>query len=138
MAPAVWWLSDRKDGSINLVSESAPQIWVRQNLGVPSALVELIFTFTQIRATLNHVEVLVERQNITLSIDKDILQKVKILAVKQNTSVSALLTHLLEDIINQQEGYNTASKNHLRLLKQNFDLGTNGSIDYSRDELHAR
>ena len=79
-----------------------------------------------------------EKQNITLSIDKDILQKVKILAVKQNTSVSALLTHLLEDIIAHQEGYITASKNHLRLLQQDFDLGTNGSIDYSRDELHAR
>ncbi len=78
------------------------------------------------------------RQNITLSIDKDILQKVKILAVKQNTSVSALLTHLLEYIVTREEGYQTASKNHLRLLQQEFDLGTNGSIKWSRDELHAR
>ena len=78
------------------------------------------------------------RQNITLSIDKDILQKVKILAVKQNTSVSALLTHLLEYIVAREEGYQTASQNHLRLLQQEFDLGTNGSIKWSRDEIHAR
>ena len=79
-----------------------------------------------------------DRQNITLSIDKDILQKVKILAVKQNTSVSALLTHLLEYIVAREEGYQNASQNHLRLLQQEFDLGTNGSIKWSRDELHAR
>ena len=78
------------------------------------------------------------RQNITLSIDKDILQKVKILAVKQNTSVSALLTHLLEYIVAREEGYQNASQNHLRLLQQEFDLGTNGSIKWSRDEIHAR
>jgi hypothetical protein len=79
-----------------------------------------------------------DKQNITLSIDKDVLQKIKILAVKQNTSISALLTHLLEDIVAREEGYRTASQNHLRLLNQEIDLGTNGSIDWTRDELHAR
>ncbi len=78
------------------------------------------------------------RQNITLSIDKEILQKVKILAVKQNTSVSALLTHLWEYIVAREEGYQPASQNHLRLLQQEFVLGTTGSIKWSRDELHAR
>jgi predicted transcriptional regulator len=79
-----------------------------------------------------------ERQNITLSINKEILQKVKIIAVKQSTSVSALLTRLLEDFISREEGYQAASQNHLRLLQQEFDLGTNGSTNWSRDELHAR
>ena len=79
-----------------------------------------------------------EKQNITLSIRKNLLQKVKILAVKQSTSVSALLTNILEDIVAREEGYQTASQNHIRSLQQEFDLGTNGSIDWSRDELHAR
>ena len=78
------------------------------------------------------------RQNITLSIDKDILQKVKIIAVKQGTSVSTLLTKLLEDIVTREEGYQIGRQNHLRLLDEEFDLGTEGSIDWSRDELHAR
>jgi len=78
------------------------------------------------------------RQNITLSIDKEILQKVKIIAVKQNASVSALLTHLLEEIVAREEGYQTASQNHFQLLQQEFNLGTNGSINWSRDELHDR
>lgn len=79
-----------------------------------------------------------EKQNITLSIRKDILQKVKILAVTQSTSVSALLTNLLEDIIAREEGYQTARQNHSWLLSQELDLGTSGSIDWTRDELHAR
>lgn len=79
-----------------------------------------------------------EKQNITLSIRKDVLQKVKILAVKQSTSVSALLTNLLEDIVNREEGYQAANKNYSRVLQQEINLGTNGSIDWSRDELHDR
>jgi len=79
-----------------------------------------------------------EKQNITLSIRKDLLQKVKIIAVKRSSSVSAMMTNLLEDIVALDEGYQTASQKHIRLLQQEVDLGTNGSMDWSRDELHAR
>ena len=79
-----------------------------------------------------------ENQNITLSIRKDILQKVKILAVKQRTSVSALMTNLLEDIVARDEGYQTAQQKYSRLLQEELDLGTKGVMDWSRDELHAR
>jgi len=79
-----------------------------------------------------------EKQNITLSIRKDVLQKVKIIAVKRNSSVSAMMTNLLEDIVALDEGYQIASQKHIRLLQQEIDLGTNGSIDWSRDELHDR
>ena len=79
-----------------------------------------------------------ENQNITLSIRKDILQKVKILAVKQRTSVSALMTNLLEEIVARDEGYQTAQQKYSLLLQQDLDLGTKGVMDWSRDELHAR
>jgi len=79
-----------------------------------------------------------ENQNITLSIRKDILQKVKILAVKQRTSVSALMTNLLEEIVARDEGYQTAQQKYSLLLQQDRDLGTKGVMDWSRDELHAR
>ena len=79
-----------------------------------------------------------ENQNITLSIRKDILQKVKILAVKQRTSVSALMTNLLEEIVARDEGYQTAQQKYSLLLQQDRDLGTKGVMDWSRDELHDR
>ena len=79
-----------------------------------------------------------EKQNITLSIRKDVLQKVKIIAVKRSSSVSAIMTNLLENIVALEEGYQTASQKYNRVLQQEIDLGTKGSIDWSRDELHAR
>ncbi len=79
-----------------------------------------------------------KKQNITLSIRKDILQKVKIMAAKQNTSISGLMTDVLEDVVAQDEGYQAASQNYHRLLGKEFDLGTKGSIGWSRDELHDR
>jgi hypothetical protein len=79
-----------------------------------------------------------ENQNITLSIRKDILQKVKILAAKQRTSVSGLMTNLLEDIVARDEGYQNAQQKYSLVLQQDLDLGTKGVMDWSRDELHAR
>jgi hypothetical protein len=79
-----------------------------------------------------------ERQNITLSIPKNILQKVKLLAVKQGTSVSTLMARVLEDIVSEEEGYKAAQLRHQKLIKKGFDLGTHGSIPFTRDDLHAR
>ena len=79
-----------------------------------------------------------EKQNITLSIRKDILQKVKILAVKQSTSISALMTEVLEQIVNREEGFQAARQEHTRLLKEGTELGTYGSIEWTRDDLHDR
>lgn len=64
-----------------------------------------------------------EKQNITLSIRKDILQKIKIVAVKQSTSVSALLTRVLEEIVSREDGYQHARHNHIRFLNEGADPG---------------
>ena len=79
-----------------------------------------------------------ERQNITLSVPKETLQKVKILAVRQGTSVSALMTQVLEEIVTGEESYLAARRRHLKLLQKGLDLGTLGSIRWTRDELHTR
>ena len=46
-----------------------------------------------------------EMQNITLSLPKDVLRKVKLLAVQQGTSVSGLLKSELERLVAQEERY---------------------------------
>ena len=79
-----------------------------------------------------------ETQNITLSIPKDILQKVKLLAVQRRTSVSGLLTQTLERLATQEDAYVTAQQRHLQLLEQGADLGTNGQILTRREDLHER
>jgi hypothetical protein len=77
-------------------------------------------------------------QNVTLSIPKDILRKAKILAINKNTSLSGLLTQTLADLVAHQESYEQARQRNLILLKNGFNLGTQGQIAWKREELHER
>lgn len=79
-----------------------------------------------------------DKQNITLSIPKDVLQKIKLLAVKKGTSVSGLMAHVLEEIVAEEEGYQDSRLRHLALLEQGLDLGSKGSSSWTREDLHAR
>ena len=79
-----------------------------------------------------------ETQNITLSISKDVLLKVKLLAVKRQTSISGLLAQTLERLVQQEDAYTHARQRHLQRLEKSIDLGTGGQILTQRDELHER
>ncbi|MGQ9585538.1 MAG: CopG family transcriptional regulator [Anaerolineae bacterium] len=79
-----------------------------------------------------------ERQNITLSIPKEILRKVKAIAVQRRTSVSGLLTEALEEMVRQENAYAHARQRHLQWLEQGADLGSGGRILTRREELHDR
>ncbi len=79
-----------------------------------------------------------ETQNITLSIPKETLYKVKLLAVKQGTSVSGLLTRTIERLVEQEDVCIRARQRHLQLLERGADLGTDGQVLTRRHELHER
>ena len=79
-----------------------------------------------------------EKQNVTLSLPKDILQQAKIIAIQRNTSLSNLLTQALTDIVRQSEKYVQAQEHHLTVLKDGTDLGTYGEMNWSREDLYER
>lgn len=79
-----------------------------------------------------------ERQNITLSLPKDLLQKAKILAIKKNTSLSGLLSDFIAKITDEEEAYQLAQTRHRRLLKKGYDFGLEGEISWKREDLHER
>lgn len=79
-----------------------------------------------------------ETQNVTLAIPKDILRKAKIIAVQKNTSLSGLLTGALTDLVSHQEAYEQARQRNLEMLRHGFNLGTQGKINWTREELHER
>jgi hypothetical protein len=79
-----------------------------------------------------------ETQNVTLSLPKDVLLKVKLLAVKRRTSLSGLLTQTLETLVEREDAFNRARLRHLECLEHSSDLGTGGVGPSSRDELHER
>ena len=60
------------------------------------------------------------------------------LAVQRGTSVSGLLTAQIEQLLSQEELYARARQRHVRLLEKGINLGTQGQILTTRDELHER
>lgn len=79
-----------------------------------------------------------EKQNVTLSLPKSLLKNAKALAVSKDKSLSELLKESLEEKISEATGYKKAKERQLRLIKQGFNLGTEGMISFSRESLHER
>lgn len=75
------------------------------------------------------------KQNVTLSLDKELLRRAKVLAAQQGTSVSALLTRELEELLRRERAYDRARATALGFLARGFHLG--GKIP-ARQEWHAR
>ena len=76
------------------------------------------------------------KQNVTISLDRQTLRKVKVLAAKRDTSISGLLAEQIEILVGEDEAYELAERQALSLLNQGFHLG--GAIRVKRDELHER
>jgi len=76
------------------------------------------------------------KQNITLSIEKDLIKNAKILAAKRQTSISRMLGEELQKLIEDSNKYKLAKKQALNYISRGFHLG--GKITVSREELHER
>jgi hypothetical protein len=74
--------------------------------------------------------------NVTVQLDRRILDKAKTLAAKRNTSISALLAEEIEKLVTADDAYENARRRALARLERGFHLG--GKITVRRDELHER
>lgn len=79
-----------------------------------------------------------ETQNITLAIPKDVLAKARQLAAERRTSLSALVTQIIVDIVDQDDSYRAARERQLVILQAGLDLGIPGTATWTREELHER
>lgn len=77
-------------------------------------------------------------QNITLAIPKNVLLKVKMIAVQQGTSISGFLPLTLEEIVTREEGYQAARRQYLALLEDPLALGTEDAVFWIRANLPER
>jgi len=76
------------------------------------------------------------KQNITLSLDKDLIQKAKVISAKRRSSISNMLSQVLRRIIESAEKYDVAKRKAISDLRTGYHLG--GIITASREELHER
>ncbi len=76
------------------------------------------------------------KQNVTVSLDRETLQKARILAARRATSISGLLAEQLETLVGEDDAYERAKREALALMKKGFHLGGKHTLD--RDALHER
>ena len=76
------------------------------------------------------------KQNITLSVDKELIKKGKIIAAERDTSVSKMLSEQLKQLGEDNEQYETAKRSALQTLKKGYHLG--GNITWKREDLYER
>lgn len=76
------------------------------------------------------------KQNITLSLDKDLIRKAKVISAKRRSSISNMLSQELQRIIESAEKYEVAKRKAISDLRTGYHLG--GIITASREELHER
>jgi len=76
------------------------------------------------------------KQNITLSLDKDLIRKAKVISAKRRSSISNMLSQELQRIIESAEKYEIAKRKAISDLRTGYHLG--GIITASREELHER
>ncbi|MGB5749466.1 MAG: DUF6364 family protein [Desulfobacterales bacterium] len=76
------------------------------------------------------------KQNITLSIDKELIKKARVLAAQRQTSISRMLSEELQKLIEDSNNYELAKKQALNYISRGFHLG--GEMTVSREELHER
>jgi hypothetical protein len=77
-----------------------------------------------------------DNQNITLSLPKPVLRRIKIMAAQRQSSVSRLLTRAVEKMLEEETEYESARKRQMALLEEGIKLGFRKPA--SRDELHER
>ena len=76
------------------------------------------------------------KTNITLKLDRATLKKMKILAAKRQTSISALVSAELEKLVSESGDSDAIRKRAIARMRKGFDLGFTPAK--SRDELYER
>ena len=77
-------------------------------------------------------------QNVTLSLPRDLLKRIKRVAADRETSVSALMADALARVAEEDRRYTSARKQALSALRSANSLGTKGRRTWTRDDLHER
>jgi hypothetical protein len=79
-----------------------------------------------------------EKQNLTLSLPKDLIRRAKVQAAKENMSLNRYTMKAVEEKLRKSTGYINAKKRQLKALSSPIDLGTEGKLGIDRESMHER
>ncbi|MBI4585979.1 MAG: ribbon-helix-helix protein, CopG family [Planctomycetes bacterium] len=77
-------------------------------------------------------------QNITLRLEKKLLETVRMLAASRDLSVSELFAEFVRRTVAQDAAFRARRKRFRDRLKKGLDLGSMGKLSLTRAELHER
>jgi len=76
------------------------------------------------------------KQNVTVSVSRDTLEKARVLAARRSTSISGLLAQQIDALVGEDEAYQRAKRHARAMLRKGFHMG--GGPLPTRDEIHER
>ncbi len=76
------------------------------------------------------------KQNLTVSLDGEIVRQARVLAAERGTSISKLLAEKIAEGVAEAAAYKQARQRALTLLERGFHMGRPKKV--ARDGLHAR
>ena len=79
-----------------------------------------------------------EKQNLTLSLPKDLIRRAKVQAAKESMSLNRYTMEAVEEKLRKSSGYAKAKKRHMKILSTGMDLGTGGQLEIDRERMHER
>ena len=62
-------------------------------------------------------------QNLTIKLPAEIVRKAKVVAAERGTSISALVTKKIEELVGEDAEYQAAKRRAFEWLKQGWHLG---------------
>ncbi len=77
-----------------------------------------------------------EKQNITVRLSRQMIQKARVLAARRSTSISGLLAEQIGKLAAEEDAYERAKRESIALMEKGFHLGGVHKLD--RDALHER
>ena len=77
-----------------------------------------------------------KRRRLTVSLDAETVGRIRALAASRGTSMSEMVTGLVEEFIQREQTYEAARRSALEHLERGYPLG--GCITTTRDVSHER
>ena len=75
------------------------------------------------------------KQNLTLSLEKDLIKKAKILAAHHDTSITGLVSEYIEKMAAEEQGYQDSKGKALKAMEKGLSFG---GKRVPRENLHGR
>jgi hypothetical protein len=76
------------------------------------------------------------KRNLTVQLDDEVIRKAKVLAAQHSTSISGLVAHEIERLVDEHDAYQAARCRALDRMTKRFSLG--GPPYPRREELYER